>query len=210
MVRALIIAALISLLLSTCGGMGQRQGEPAPIVDRHQKTTAVSPQTVTVTPVVETVVVSEPVSDADTSREAQQLAYAPPQSVSEKQTKTLVPQKANTKSAENNSQQAVLSLVAHSEQQARSGDITGAVSTLERALRIDPKNARLWNRLAHLRLEQKQFQQAADLAGKSNALAGQDAILKRDNWLLISLAKRSEGDNTAADEAAKRAKKYEN
>ena len=63
-----------------------------------------------------------------------------------------------------------------------------AANTLERALRIEPNNGLVWNRLAHLRFEQGQYGQAVNLAEKSRALAGADAALKADNESLIRRA----------------------
>ena len=102
--------------------------------------------------------------------------------------------------------QAVIALIANAEQQARKGDLGGAVSTIERALRVEPQNARLWNRLAHLRLEQGQYKLAAEMASKSNTLSGKDDILMRDNWLIIASAKRATGDKQGADQAMQKAK----
>ena len=65
-----------------------------------------------------------------------------------------------------------------------------AAASLERALRIEPRNAVLWNRLAHVRYEQKQYALASSLAAKSNTLAGRDAALRADNDRLIKQAKR--------------------
>jgi len=93
---------------------------------------------------------------------------------------------------------AVSGLVETAERQKRSGDMTGAAATMERALRIEPRNAHLWNQLAEVRLEQGQFAQAEDLASKSNALAAADRDLRRNNWLLIAKARRSVGNSAGA------------
>jgi len=206
MVTRLIMLLLMTGLLSACGRMGQRPGEPAPIVDRHQPAsstaqTASKPLSSTSTAVVEHRVVSEEIKNVAAAE--QRVAYAPPPEP------VMQTQATTAEQPQSHTSQAVLSLQAKSEEQARSGNISGAVSTLERALRIEPKNARLWNRLAHLRLEQRQYQQAGDLAGKSNALAQNDTNLKRDNWMLIALARRNSGDQAGADRAEKQARQYE-
>jgi tetratricopeptide (TPR) repeat protein len=84
---------------------------------------------------------------------------------------------------------AVQALMARAERQTDSGELVAAASSLERALRIEPKNAELWNRLAHLRYRQKQYSLAASLAAKSNALAGSDGALRADNNDLIRRAR---------------------
>ena len=84
---------------------------------------------------------------------------------------------------------AVKTLLQQAELQRSSGDLTGAAATLERALRIEPDSAYVWNRLAHVRAEQGQTGLAGELAAKSNAFAGGDDTLKRDNDKLIARSK---------------------
>ena len=84
---------------------------------------------------------------------------------------------------------AVQALMARAQRQQENGELVAAASSLERALRIEPKNAGLWNRLAHVRYEQKQYSLAASLAAKSNALAGRDRALRADNDDLIRRAR---------------------
>ncbi|OOZ37751.1 hypothetical protein BOW51_01070 [Solemya velesiana gill symbiont] len=101
---------------------------------------------------------------------------------------------------------AVQSLMDQAAKQERQGALAAAVVTIERGLRIEPRNAHLWNRLAHLRYAQGQRGLAADLAAKSNTLAGRDIQLKRDNWLLIADARRSVGDIAGARTAERKAR----
>jgi hypothetical protein len=100
---------------------------------------------------------------------------------------------------------AVRSLLATAEAQTSRGNLSGAGATLERALRIEPRNAHLWNRLAHLRMTQKRHGEAAELAQKSNALAGADRDLQRDNWQLIAAARGAVGDLAGARAARHKA-----
>ena len=83
---------------------------------------------------------------------------------------------------------AVRALLERARKQQAAGDLVGAANTLERAVRIEPGNALVWNRLAHVRLEQGRYTQAAGLAAKSKALAGGDAVLKADNDRIIARA----------------------
>ena len=96
-------------------------------------------------------------------------------------------------------------LAAQAEQQRQAGDYAGAAATLERSLRIAPREAYLWNRLARLRLEQGQAVQAGSLAARANDLAGTQADIKRDNWRIIAEVKRRAGDFAAANAAEQRA-----
>lgn len=84
---------------------------------------------------------------------------------------------------------AVQSLLKRAEAQQTAGELAAAANTLERALRIEPNNALVWNRLAHVRFGQGRYQQAASLAAKSRALAGGDAALRADNDTLIRRAR---------------------
>lgn len=96
---------------------------------------------------------------------------------------------------------AAQELSTRAEQQRQSGDYAGAAATLERALRIQPREAYLWNRLARVRLEQGLGSQASNLAARSNNLAGNDQALKRNNWDLIATVRRQNGDFAGAREA---------
>jgi len=84
---------------------------------------------------------------------------------------------------------AVAALLDRAADRQRAGDLDGAAAALERALRIAPDDARIWNRLARVRLAQGRFRQAAGLAAKSNSLAGGDPGLRADNDRIIARAR---------------------
>jgi Tfp pilus assembly protein PilF len=86
-------------------------------------------------------------------------------------------------------------------QHVKSGELDKAAASLERALRIEPKNASIWYDLAQIRLHQHQYQQAESLAVKSNSLAGSNNALRTRNWRLIAVSRRAMGNNAGADEA---------
>lgn len=92
----------------------------------------------------------------------------------------------------------VESLLQESGRLQREGDLAGAVASLERALRIEPRNAHLWNRIAKLRVEQGEGKRAAEMAAKSNSLAGADTKLRADNWRMIAKIRRDAGDVNGA------------
>lgn len=77
-------------------------------------------------------------------------------------------------------------LMASAEQKRSDGDPSAAANSLERALRIEPRNATLWSRLADIRFDQSNWQQAIQLAAKSNTLARNDNQLRRRNWYLMA------------------------
>lgn len=79
-----------------------------------------------------------------------------------------------------------------------------AAAGLERALRIEPRNARLWHELAQVRAFQEQYQQAESLAQRSNRFAGDNRQLRRANWKLIAECRREMGDAAGAQAARKK------
>jgi hypothetical protein len=96
-------------------------------------------------------------------------------------------------------------LARQAEQQRQQGDYAGAAATLERSLRIAPREAYLWNRLARVRMEQGLSAQAGQLAARSNDLAGSQGNIKQDNWRIIAESRRRAGDMAGASEAERRA-----
>jgi tetratricopeptide (TPR) repeat protein len=107
------------------------------------------------------------------------------------------------------SQPMVVALLEDAEDRIKSGDHASAAATLERALRLEPKNAMLWYRLGLIRLKQKNWQQAINLAKKSNSLSAGDYALQSDNWKLIANANSGAGNIKAARLATERANKIE-
>ena len=83
---------------------------------------------------------------------------------------------------------AVLALMDETDYRLGEGDAEGAAGSVERALRLEPKNPWLWHRLAVLRLQQGHRRQAAALAEKSNSLSIRHPELRRANAGLIERA----------------------
>ena len=81
---------------------------------------------------------------------------------------------------------------------AAAGNLTSAAASLERALRIEPRNPRLWQELARVRLKQGQYAQAESVAARSNSWAGDDKGLRAENWRLIAEAREARGDADGA------------
>lgn len=96
---------------------------------------------------------------------------------------------------------AVLALVNSARNDNAIGKPDAAVATLERALRIEPRNPVLWQELARVRLQQGQYQQAEGLAARSNGWAGNDKPLRAENWRLIGEARLKRGDHAGAQAA---------
>ena len=84
---------------------------------------------------------------------------------------------------------AVAGLMDSARADTAAGRLTNAAATLERALRIEPRNARLWHELALVRFRQGDYAQAESLAARSNTLAGSDSDVRSANQRLIDDAR---------------------
>lgn len=97
--------------------------------------------------------------------------------------------------------QAVVALLDSADSYVKSNQLDKAGAALERALRIEPRNAGIWHDLAQIRLHQGQYQQAESLASKSNNLASGNRALQSRNWKLIAVARKASGNTAGAEEA---------
>jgi len=103
---------------------------------------------------------------------------------------------------------AVNALALASNQNSQSGNIEAATAAMERAIRIEPRNATLYYKLALLRLKESKPRLAEDLAKKAALLASNDAQLKKHSWLLVARAREMQGDLKGGKEARAKAGKY--
>lgn len=103
---------------------------------------------------------------------------------------------------------AVGALVSAANQKTLAGDLETASASLERAIRIEPRNATLFYKLALLRLKQSNPNLAEDLAKKSALLASTDNTLKKHCWLLIAHVRELQQDFTGAKEARDKADSF--
>ena len=93
---------------------------------------------------------------------------------------------------------AIAGLMENARADAAAGRLANAAATLERALRIEPRNPRLWQELARVRLKQGQYAQAESVAARSNSWAASDNALRAENWRLIAEARTARGDAEGA------------
>ncbi len=93
---------------------------------------------------------------------------------------------------------AVAGLVQSARSDTAAGRLANAAATLERALRIEPRNPRLWQELARVRLRQGEYAQTESVAARSNSWAGGDNALRAENWRLIAQAREARGDAEGA------------
>jgi uncharacterized protein HemY len=101
---------------------------------------------------------------------------------------------------ENHLSPATLSLVTQSRTLASHGDLDGASSTLDRALRIEPNNPLLWIELGRLRLAENDAHQAESCARKALALASGDHGTQAQAGRLLADALRAQRRNQEAIE----------
>jgi Tfp pilus assembly protein PilF len=102
---------------------------------------------------------------------------------------------------------AIAGLLDGARTDAAAGRLANAAASLERALRIEPRNPRLWHELARVRLKQGDYAQAESTAARSNSWAGNDNALRADNWRLIAQARNARGDSEGAKGALETAER---
>jgi tetratricopeptide (TPR) repeat protein len=88
---------------------------------------------------------------------------------------------------------AAQSLVTQARAQADKGDLDGAAGTLDRAIRIEPRNPLLWIELAKVRLEQKEAKQAEGYARKALSLATGDRRAQAEANKVIAESLKAQG-----------------
>jgi hypothetical protein len=108
------------------------------------------------------------------------------------------------KSADAISGAAVLSLLRSAQSARAAGQYAQATGSLERALRIEPRNYFVWSTLADTYLRQKSFDQAVSVAQKSNSLGRGNVYVEQENWRIIRDARAASGDAAGTAEAQAR------
>ena len=103
---------------------------------------------------------------------------------------------------------AVTALIGQAEKAEQQGNLAQAAASIERGLRIAPHDAKLWQKLARIRLGQKRPQQAESLAKKSNSLARGNRKLLFANWMTIAESREQRGDKKGKARAQQQARKY--
>ncbi len=104
---------------------------------------------------------------------------------------------------------AVVALLDRAQLDTSAGRSETAGASLERGLRIEPRNPWLWQELAQLRLSQGQYAQAISLAQKSISFAAHERRLLALDWRLIGNARVAQGNSAEAEQAFKRATELE-
>ena len=100
---------------------------------------------------------------------------------------------------------ATKSLVTQATTQRKSRNFVQTAATLERALRIEPKNPLLWIEYGHLRMDEKNYTQAESMGRKALASAIGDLRTQANAWRLIADSYKARGRNGEAQQAYSRA-----
>jgi tetratricopeptide (TPR) repeat protein len=96
-------------------------------------------------------------------------------------------------------------LLANADKAMQAGQLDKADMSLERALRLSPRDAQLWHGMARVRYEQGNYAQAVQLCLKSNSLAGKNGAIVSQNWLLMEKAYLKTGEKEKAALARQKA-----
>lgn len=103
---------------------------------------------------------------------------------------------------------AVTSLRETAAAQRANGLLVDAQATLERALRIEPRNARLWYQLAGVQMDLGKYQQAESMALRASRYVGDNRRMNRAVWNLVADARQAKGDTGGAQQARDRAANF--
>ena len=103
---------------------------------------------------------------------------------------------------------AVVKLADGARAESTQGEHAKAAAALERALRIEPRNPRLWQELARVRLQQRDYAQAESVATRSNSWAGRHTAVRAENGRIIAEARSARGDAAGARAALEQADRH--
>jgi Flp pilus assembly protein TadD len=97
-------------------------------------------------------------------------------------------------------------LVSQAQTQRKKGDLPGAAASLDRALRIEPRNPLLWIEMGRLRMDQRNYPQAEAMGRKALSMSIGDGKTQSSAWVLIAESLRARGRNPEAQEALQKSR----
>lgn len=183
MIKKISLLICCTFILNGCSSLSKKQA-PAPVykkIDSAQRSTSQKKKNVETIATTRVKVVQDPIILK------QQKAFAKTQF---------------------QSSNVVVALLSEADMSYKQGNLDESGVTIERALRIQPRNPLLLYKLAVLRLQQGQADLAENLAKKSALLASGDAQLKKKNWLLIAEAREQLGNQEGVQAARKKAQQF--
>jgi tetratricopeptide (TPR) repeat protein len=92
-------------------------------------------------------------------------------------------------------------LVSQAAAQRKKGDLPGASVSLDRALRIEPNNPLLWIEMGRLRMDQRNYPQAENMARKALSMSVGDDTTQSAARELIGQSLKARGRNSEAEDA---------
>ncbi len=187
MINRMILFFMALFLLSACTSFTSKQ-KPAPVYGENDSAKQTSGQN------------KYSQDDSGTT-----VNVVEDQVIIEQQDVTITP---STQPNAQRSSNVVVALLADADMSYQRGNLNDSVATIERALRIEPRNPLLLYKLALIRLQQGQPELAENLAKKSALLAEGNASLKKKNWLLIAEAYAQQNKQKEANEARKKAQQF--
>jgi len=99
-------------------------------------------------------------------------------------------------------------LVSQAQTQRKNGDLPGATVSLERALRIEPNNPLLWIEMGRLRMDQRNYPQAENMARKALSMSIGDDKTQAAAWQLVGDSLKARGKNPQARAAYDKSKAF--
>lgn len=135
---------------------------------------------------------------SDTNREMAESTEDGPTPGDSSETSTMGEPTTEKRTPPPSTDSATLALLQQSERAAANGSVGDALAYTERAVRLEPRRADLWTRLAALELQSGDAETAIQYANKALTLARQRVDWQRDAWLVIADAKEFQGDQEGA------------
>jgi len=195
--KTLILKAsltVIVLFLAACASTPSDNNEPVEVPETKVNTP--KPQV----EVIEksTVVSSNPLPRKKGRLKKEPLKTVEKQSASTKSTskytkpgqQSSVSQGGTKKSSRNLESPIIRKMLRQADMAARNRQWSKAENYLERALRVDSKNAIVWQKLAEVKLAQDRPNQAIQFARKSIALASGNSRITKQGWSIVEESNR--------------------
>lgn len=182
------LCLLISLILVLVGCAGNHYQSSGPVYDPYKQVEPVPP------------VVTKKYQDRSTIPEPQIIKQPTDTIQNQNPFPNQMPKQASSP--------AVVALLDQAESSSRAGQLDAAAAKIERALRIEPRNANSIYKLAEIRMQQGKPRLAEDLSKKADILSSGDSGLKRKIWILIADARQRQGNVQGAAEAKAKAGQY--
>jgi|GEM_PF-4375888 len=93
-------------------------------------------------------------------------------------------------------------LLADANRAMSAGNYSRAETLLQRALRISPRDPKLWHKMAQIKYAKGDYHQAEAMAMRTNTMTSSSSM-KRQNWRIIANSREKQGDMAGAEQAHK-------